>query len=606
MGSPEEKQIIFLLNIYYKHMRKNNLVRMAFMAMIGAATLFFLADDPARAAEKEQIDSFEATIRINADASVDISERIAYDFGPEQKHGIYRRIPVRYEARGGNYNLRLSDVSVTDENGRSYRFEVSAQDDYKEIKVGQADVLMAGKKIFVISYKLKRAINYFEDHDQLYLNVTGDRSTVPILSASARILLPGNSSKEDLDIVCYSGISGSKTPCSAASHIVIDQDGTVGGAEFSEQDLAPGEGLTVAVGFLKGIVHQPTAVENLRETLIDNIVLFVPLFMLIAAFWLWRTRGRDPLGRGTIIAEFEAPDGVTPAEAGTLVDEQCGQKELTAELIELAIRGFLTIRREEKEVLAIKSAEYTFRRLKEDDGTLSAHEKILLDGIFDGRDTVRLSKLKNSFWDKYDRFTKEVYGSIARKGYFFKNPQEVRARYFVSYLFLLIIVFAAIFSFMDAAPGAFAVLSFAASLIIIGIFSYAMPQKTASGVRVREHILGLKRYLAVAEKDRLEFHNAPEKNPGQFEKLLPLAIVLGVEKEWAKQFEGIYRENPAWYEDSRGFGHFSAIYLADSLGDFRSDFGAAAATPPAASGSSGFGGGGFSGGGFGGGGTGSW
>ena len=133
-----------------------------------------------------------------------------------------------------------------------------------------------------------------------------------------------------------------------------------------------------------------------------------------------------------------------------------------------------------------------------------------------------------------------------------------------------------------------------------------MPKKTRQGVLAKEHILGLKQYLTVAEKDRIKFHNAPEKNPEHFEKLLPYAMVLGVERDWAKQFEGIYNKQPDCYNDSSGVP-FSALVLSNSLDSFQTKANSALASRPssASSGGSGFSGG-VSGGGFGGGGGGSW
>ena len=568
--------------------------------------LVFLCGSNFAMAAGEKIDSFDATIRMNADASVAVTERIDYDFDALEKHGIYRDIPVRYDARGGNYNVRISDISVTDEKGAAYDFVVSDRGNDKEIKIGDADTFVTGKKTYVISYKIERVINYFEGYDELYWNVTGSGFVVPITKASARVILPASFTKEDTPIKCFSGAAGSTKSCDVLGYIFEADNVLVSEADFATRNLSVGEGLTVVVGVPKGVIYQPTRSEMFRTTIIDNVVLFVPFLMFFAAFFIWRKRGKDPAGRGTIITEFDVPDNVTPAEVGTIMDERCEQKELSAEIIELAVKGYLKIKREEREVLFIKSAQYSFEKLKEADDALSEHEKILLLGIFEKGDSVKLSDLKSTFYKKYNLFTKDVYASVSRKGYFFKNPQEARIKYFVIYLFLLAGIYIVIFSFLGAALGVYAVLSFIISLAIAGIFSFVMPQKTEAGVLLKEKILGLKNYLTVAEKDRLEFHNAPEKSPEQFEKLLPYAIALSVEKKWAKQFEGVYNTSPTWYEDSRGFNNFTAVYFVDSLNDFRTDFNSSVVTSAAASGSSGFGGGGFSGGGFGGGGGGSW
>jgi uncharacterized membrane protein len=127
-----------------------------------------------------------------------------------------------------------------------------------------------------------------------------------------------------------------------------------------------------------------------------------------------------------------------------------------------------------------------------------------------------------------------------------------------------------------------------------------MPAKTGQGVLVHEKIEGFRRYLSVAEKDRLEFHNAPEKTPELFDRFLPYAIALGVEDKWAEQFKDLELPERDWYTGSPGTA-FTAAALVSDLSSFTGDVSAAAA--PKSSGSSG---GGFSGGGFGGGGGGSW
>ena len=140
--------------------------------------IFLSIGNPVFAAT-ERIDNFDVTIKMNADASIDVTEQIDYNFGSLQKHGIYRDIPVKYQARGGSYSLRISDISVADEMGAAYDFGVSDKGSEKEIKIGNADALVTGSKVYIIRYKIKRAINYFDDHDELYWNATGNEWTVP-------------------------------------------------------------------------------------------------------------------------------------------------------------------------------------------------------------------------------------------------------------------------------------------------------------------------------------------------------------------------------------------------------------------------------------------
>jgi uncharacterized membrane protein YgcG len=218
------------------------------------------------------------------------------------------------------------------------------------------------------------------------------------------------------------------------------------------------------------------------------------------------------------------------------------------------------------------------------------------------KELVKVSDLKNKFYKDWEKAKKVTYESVVDLGYFPRNPNTVRAIYI-----LIGIVLGGGASFLSASLlGPIGVISAIVSGLIIVIFGFFMPVKTIKGVLTREYILGLKRYISIAEKERIKFHNAPEKNPELFDKLLPFAMMLNVEKEWAKQFKDIYTQQPNWYEGSAGT-HFNAVILASSIGDFSTTAQSTLTSKPssASGGGSGFSGGG-SGGGFGGGGGGSW
>lgn len=559
-----------------------------------------------RSASAEQIDNFDVTLRIAADASLVVTEKIDYDFGTLQKHGIQRSIPVRYAARNGNFSLRLNDLTVADAAGAPYAFTVSDVGENQEIKIGSADAYVTGKKTFVINYRVQRAINYFEAYDEVYWNATGNAWVVPIERASVQVVYPQpvGAGLASSRLACYAGVLGSQAPCatSAYDYAAADQ-ALAAGAEFSASSLAAGEGLTVVVALPKGSVYQPTYEENLVAAVRDNLVLLLPLFVFGLMYYFWWTRGRDPRGRGTIIPQFEAPPGMTPAEVGTVVDERCGQKEIVAEIIYLATQGYLKLKRTENKVLFIKSTDYTFEKLKDSVYLPDAFDRDLLDSIFKSGSPVKFSDLKGKFYADYARLVKNIFAAVTSKGYFAENPQKVTGRY----AGLAVVVFVLLYflaSFGVAYVSTYSFLALGLSALVVLGFSAVMPRKTERGVASKEYILGFKDYLTVAEKDRLEFHNAPAKSPEQFEKFLPYAIALGVEKAWAQQFEGIYNSRPSWYEDSTGLHAFSALALTHDLGSFSTAFASGAMTS-AASGGSGFSGGG-AGGGFGGGGGGSW
>lgn len=581
---------------------------------------------------QEKIDNYNIDVYINKDSSIKVIEEIKYNFGELQRHGIYRDMPIKYKARGGNYKLRISDVAVIDELGNDYNFVQSYPGNDLRLKIGDADTYVTGQKVYRIQYTVGRAINYFNDHDELYWNAVGTGWTVPIDKVKVRVYLPMAFTSEQLQKDCYLGYYGSTTTCSQNDYLwTVDKKDMVGGMFFGGENLQIGQGLTVVVGLPKGVLIEPTWWEKYEDVIKDNGILALPVLVGLIMFCLWYARGRDPKGRETIIAQFDAPDNLTPAEVGAIIDEQADDQDVSATIIDLAIRGYLKINQ------PTKGKNYELIKLKEADD-LNKFEKSILTGMFGSSLKVALERIGDTFkgtvlkkivsdnikkfatddqgvgqkvklFDLRDKFYQtltivkdEIYESVVDKGYFAKNPKRIRTKFLI--LGVMLIIFGIFFGF-----SLFNIISLVLSGIIVIIFSGRLPARTKDGVLAREHILGLKKYLTVAEKDRINFHNAPEKKPEIFEKLLPFAMVLGVEKEWAKQFEGIYKGQPEWYHDPNGLS-FSAMYLTASLGSFSSQTQSIISSrlSSASSGHSGFrsGGGGHSGGGGGGGGGGSW
>lgn len=552
---------------------------------------------PARAQEDssvEKITNFTGEIKINSDSSIDVKEIITYDFGDRQRHGIFRFIPIEYKARGGNFNLRISGIKVADENGKAQSFAVSFPGNNVEIKIGDADKFVSGQKNYVISYVIRRAMNYFPDHDELYWNFTGDEWQVPIGSAEVKVVLP-ESAKDDLQMKCYEGVFGSTNECaSGAEKNIIEYKST--------KSYNPGEGMTIVAGWPKGITPEPTAWQKTLDIARDNWTLFVPIVVFTLMFRLWLAKGRDPKGRGTIIAQYAPPDDLAPAEIGTMMDGSADNQDVSSTIIDLAVNKFLKIKRtEEKGFLGMKSVEYTFTKLKNEE-PVRDFEKEVMKGIFGSGEEKKLSELKNKFYKTLSTVKDQLYENVTQKGYYAKNPNTVVG------IWIAIAVVGGVFMSVGFGllQNGWGVASGIVSGIIILVFGWLMPAVTRKGSELKENILGFKDFLSTTETDRLKFHNAPEKNPQMFEKFLPYAMVLGVENEWAKQFEGIYNQAPSWYEDSSG-RMFNAVILSSIVSDFSSTAMTTMSSQPssAAGGGSGFSGGG-GGGGFGGGGGGSW
>src|SRR4030042_1357387 len=289
----------------------------------------------------ERIISFSGEIKVNFDSTIDVKENITYDFGENQKHGIFRFIPVKYKARGGNFNLRVSNIKITDENGAPYNFTTTYEGDNIKFQIGDADKLVSGEKNYVISYVIRRAVNYFSDHDELYWNFTGDQWPVPIESASVIVTLP-DGAKENLQYKCYQGVFGSTAECIAEKM----EENTL----FYEAKglMMAGEGMTIVAGWPKGITKEPTIIQKFWNIAKDNWTLFIPIIVFILMYRLWSKKGRDPKGRGTIIAQYESPAGLAPAEIGQMIDGSADKKDVSSTIIDLAVNKFLKIKRTEE------------------------------------------------------------------------------------------------------------------------------------------------------------------------------------------------------------------------------------------------------------------
>ncbi|MDD4995698.1 MAG: DUF2207 domain-containing protein [Patescibacteria group bacterium] len=546
-------------------------------------------------AQAEQIDLFQTVLQVNEDGSLTVAERIDYNFGELERHGIYRTIPYKYTRDASNYKLRIEVLSVADEAGQPYAYEMSRSFGKLEIKIGDANTLITGMHTYIIQYKVLRGLNYFDDHDELYWNTSGNEWEVPIISHEAEVILPEGAVNENAIAKCFTGAYAStEEACTIES--------TDRGFYYrASRGFAAYEGMTIVAGWDKGVVAKPSLMQNIFWFFQDNWGGVLPLITIAAMFALWWKRGKDEPGRGTIIPEYEAPDGLLPAELGTAVDTRADMKDLSATMIDLARRGFMKIKYIEEKQFIGKSIDYELVRLNPGKAPESKFEQDYLAAVFGTKDAVRTSALKNKFYKSLPELTKVLYAKMMEKKYFTHRSDSVKAAYISVGIAIATIGGFAAFSSGSAANGVGAIISG----IIVMFFSRFMVKRTRDGSIVKERILGFKDFLKVTETDRLKFHNAPAKKPEQFEEFLAYAMVLGVEKEWAGQFKDIYTTAPDWYEGQPGM--FNTLLFVSTLNSFESSTRSTMASRPssAGSGGSGFSGGG-SGGGFGGGGGGSW
>jgi uncharacterized membrane protein len=298
---------------------------------------------------------------------------------------------------------------------------------------------------------------------------------------------------------------------------------------------------------------------------------------------------------------------MTPAELGTLVDGKPDMRDITATIVDLAVRGFLHITEiEDKGFLGFfSSAEYTFtlKKPRSEWTALKSHERDLLSAMFGSSDSVSLSQLKNKFYRHLPGLREDLYKMLVRHGFYTGRPDRVRLLYVIGGVVLgglLAFGSGTVMATLGMQPAAGIIAGILSGVIVV-IFGWFMPSRTIRGTRELEKVLGFQEFLTRVESDRLE---RMVKTPEMFERFLPYAMALGVADTWARAFEGIYKEPPQWYSGAHGIQTFRPTTFTSNLGAMSTQAAAVMASAPRSSGGSGFGGGGSSGGGFGGGGGG--
>ena len=552
-------------------------------------------------AREWRIARFDTQMSVAQDGVATVTERIDVVF-EGTFHGIYRDIPIEYPGpHGSNYTLFLKVTGVTDAEGNKLKYDSSTQSGSRHLKIYIPDAVNATRAV-EIHYTVTNAVRWFDDHDELYWNVTGNDWPVPVESASAVITFPPNAAGE-LRAQAFTGVYGSQGR-DAATQI---RGNTVSVQTNDPLDMR--EGLTADVYIAKGVLAQPSKLTQAIWFLRSNIIVLLPLWAFIVMFFFWWTKGRDPKPDISVAPMYEPPKGMTPAEVGALMDDAVKPRDITSTLVDLAVKGYVKIEEKESKTLLFSHRDYLFHLLKPESewASLEAHERVMLNHMFAGGLTeVHLSDLKNQFYVAIPTMKDNILAELKGKAMYSVDPESAHAYVLAGVVitaapFVLAQVFGAA-SLLDS-PGLLIAAGLIA-LLIIFLFARIMTAKSRKGVDTKVEILGFQEFVNRVDSDRLK-----RMPPDTFEKFLPYAMALGIENRWAKAFQGIVQNPPSWYVGPTPYVGFNPIFFAGSMHAMAMDAHQAFVAAPRASSSGsgwsgGFGGGGFSGGGFGGGGGG--
>jgi hypothetical protein len=621
--------------------------RLLLIGMLAGTGLVGLLAGPALAQSGgEHINSYDVAITIERNGSILVVERIDYDFDGISRHGIFRDIPNRllYDKRYDRV-FPIHVISVEGSAGTPDQYKLSTSGGELHIRIGDPDRTITGLHTYTITYEVRGALNAFAEHDELYWNAIGSSWQVPIDRASAKVTAPASL----IGTACFQGETGSTLQCAESR-----SDGPT--ATFGQSNLQPYQGMTVVVGLPKGAVPEPKPILKERWSFVRafsvtpmtaSVALALLVVLLVAIGQaLWRT-GRDrrvvgspidiafvtkgapeqsvPLmERGITPVEYSPPEDIRPGQLGTLKDEVANPLDVTATIVDLAVRGYLRIEEIPKEGWFGKP-DWRLVKLKEPDTELMAYEQKLFDGLFEDAtvesiqevprpdeqaparpdqsqqvEQVLLSGLKQRFAARLHEVQKALYADAVKRGWFPERPDKVRTRWHGRAILLLLAgIGLTVLLAAKTHLGLIAIPVVIAGLVLLA-GANDMPRRTAKGTGLVRRVRGFRTYIDTAEAQEARF----QERENIFSKYLPYAIVFGLTEKWARAFAALGQE-PAqanWYVGTRPFAFNT---FASSIDHFTVSSAGTIASTPGGSGGSGFGGG-SSGGGGGGGGGGSW
>lgn len=459
-----------------------------------------------------------------------------------------RTIPTEFTAS-------IDDVQVSELGGQRYTRSSSGEPYTFDVNQTGGDLNVRynfpptsdDSRTIVIEYTVCGGLLYYPAGDQLVWQAVPSNGSFPIQNASVTVRLPDGATVANYDAT---GPSGTAT--------LIDNNQ---GVRFvADEPIRPGSSdFAVRVQWPSGIVAgQPadwqTAMD--RQDQIEPVanlgVLALTIFVLVGGslllYLLWYSKGRDAPVKLPADWIAEPPGDLPAGMVGTLIDERADTKDVMATLLDLARRGVLAIQEETKAGLfGIGSTQEFTYHLENANLPMRPYEKLLVDKLFDGEQSKKLSDLREKFYVHMSRVQKDLYQAVVDEGYFPSSPERVRTTYAglgVAALILAFIVGCLAMLFL-AEWSAFALclpVAFAVPAIGLIVLARYMPRKSANGAEEAAKWLAFKRYM-----ENIEQYTKVEEVQQIFDRFLPYAVAFGLERSWIAKFARVDTPPPPWY-----------------------------------------------------------
>lgn len=605
----------------------------------------FLVSNKVSAFADYTIESYDIDMVVNEDNTFDITETITAFFDVP-KHGIFRKIPInntinREDGTTSKNRARIKNISVNND------YTSKIENGYRVLQIGDEDRTVSGSQTYVIKYTYDIGKDPLKDADELYYNLIGNEWDTSINNVSFKITMPKEFDQSLLGFSSgYYGTSGS-------SDVSYTVNGNVITGTFNST-LYSGEALTVRLSLPEGYFVR----SGIGVDFVSIGIIGLCIASIVVAYILWAKYGKDDEVVETV--EFYPPEDYNSAEIGFLYKGNAEKKDVVSLLIYLANKGYLKIEETEKKSIFSRSKGFKITKLKDYDGK-NESERIFFNGLFVDQDSVTDSDLYDSFYVTIDKVTKKINSKENKNKIFEKTTSKKnRILIIISIIIFVLITLKAgyesgsiselampslfvvigLMFFMLIVTGnstasakifiTFWTLGFAGipfltmivpiltydimtlivyatgiiTIIILAVFMKLMTKRTEYGNMILGKILGFKRFLETAEKEKLEA--LVNQDPEYFYNILPYTYVLGVSDVWMKKFETIAMEAPDWYYSNTAFDIYMFNNFVNNTMRVAETSMTSSPSTSSSGGGGGFSGGGFSGGGSGGGGGGSW
>ena len=589
---------------------------------LGVFLIGVLPASTARAdSDDDRVDKYTVTADVAKDGTAAVRIAFDFNFGSDSGHGPYLTLPLRQAIKDDPDHWRMLEVTlgqITSPSGANADVQTETKDGNLLVRIGNENKSYRGTQQYVVNYTIRGLIapNQAQSGlDEVNWNVIGGGWEVPFRNISVTLVGPVNVTRT----ACF--VDGSTArPCDAAQ-----QSGK--SVSFTQSSLAKETSLQVVAGFPPGtFVGAEAKLE--KRFWIGNMFPLTPVTGGVTAALtvigliplLRRTRrgGRDEvylgltpgvtpakdqqvaIGQGAskapVTVAFTPPRGARPGEIGVLTDSTADNVDITATIIDLAVRGHLRIDQQGKK-------DWTLYRLSGRD-KLTGYESYLVKKLFSNGSTVTTDDLKEKGYAGTLEGTRErLYKRVTEElKWFRRNPSVVRGVAILGGIGLILGGIAVGFGLGFVGFGLVGLAGVICGVAMLAL-SNRFGARTADGSAVLAQAKGFELYLTTAEADQIKF----EEGIDVFSRYLPYAIVFGVADRWAKIFQdlaarGVYTPDNSWYV-GYAYGNVLSSGFVSSMDQLTSTMSSSMqSATTASSGGSGFSGGG----GFGGGGGGGW